>query len=72
MGTLVITQEGDKLLALDPGGQRVELVPEAAADKFVAQPVGAAVSFERDAGGKVVAISVTLPNGNVIRGRKSP
>jgi tricorn protease len=72
MGTLVITQEGDKLLALDPGGQRVELVPESAADKFVAQPVGAAVSFERDAGGKVVAISVTMPNGNVIRGRKTP
>ena len=68
---LVITQEGDKLLALDPGGQRVELVPEATADKFMAQPVGAAVSFERDAGGKVVAINVTMPNGNVIKGRKS-
>ena len=71
MGMLVITQEGDKLLALDPGGQRVELVPEATADKFMAQPVGASVSFERDAGGKVVAINVTLPNGNVIKGRKS-
>ncbi|HEU4836930.1 MAG TPA: PDZ domain-containing protein [Pyrinomonadaceae bacterium] len=71
MGTLVIKQEGDKLFALDPGGQRIELVPEATADKFVAQPVGGSVSFERDAANKVVAIVVTLPNGRVIKGRKT-
>jgi tricorn protease len=71
MGTLVIRQEGDKLFALDPGGQRIELVPEAAADKFLAQPVGGSVSFERDAANKVVAITVTLPNGRVIKARKT-
>jgi hypothetical protein len=71
MGTLVIRQEGDKLFALDPGGQRIELVPDAAADKFLAQPVGGSVSFERDAANKVIAIVVTLPNGRVIRGKKT-
>ena len=71
LGNLVVRQEGDKLFAFDPGGQRIELVPETTADKFVAQPVGANVSFERDPGGKVTAIIITLPNGNVIRGRKT-
>jgi hypothetical protein len=72
MGTLVIRQEGDKLFAFDPGGQRIELVPDATADKFQAQPVGGTVSFERDAAtNKVVAIIVTLPNGRVIKARKT-
>src|SRR5687767_12675420 len=31
MGVLVIRQEGDKLIAIDPGGGRVELAPEATA-----------------------------------------
>ena|GEM_PF-9902 len=72
LGNLVIRQEGEKLFALDPGGQRIELVPDATtADKFVPQPVGGSVSFERDAAGKVTGIVVTLPNGNVIRARKT-
>jgi tricorn protease len=71
MGTLVIRQEGDKLFALDPGGQRIELVPDATGDKFQAQPVGGSVSFERDAANKVVAIIVTLPNGRVIKAMKT-
>ena len=71
LGNLVIRQEGEKLFALDPGGQRIELVPDATADKFMAQPVGGTVSFERDAAGKVTGIVVTLPNGNVIRARKT-
>ena len=71
MGVLVVSQEGEKLFALDPGGQRIELVPEAAVDKFIAQPVGTPVTFERDATGKVTAIIVTLPDGRNIRGRKA-
>src|ERR1044072_7351025 len=67
MGVLVVRQEGEKLFALDPRGQRIELVPEVTADKFVAQPVGNAVSFERDAGGKVTAIIVTFPDGRVVK-----
>jgi tricorn protease len=70
MGMLVIRQEGDKLLAIDPGGGRVELVPEATADTFAARPVGGSVKFERDAGGKVTGIIVTLPDGRTVKGRK--
>lgn len=71
MGVLVVRQEGDKLFAVPPSGERVELVPETTGDKFMAQPVGGSVSFERDAAGKVVAIIVTLPNGRVIKARKT-
>ena len=69
MGVLVIRQEGEKLLAIDPGGGRVELVPEAAPDKFTPS-AGGAVTFERDAAGKVTGITVTLPNGQIIKARK--
>ena len=72
LGVLVIRQEGDKLFALDPGGQRIELVPDATVDKFLAQPVGGSASFERDTGGKVTAIVVTLPDGRQVRGRRVP
>ncbi len=72
LGNLVVRQEGEKLFALDPGGQRIELVPDTTtADKFVPQPVGGTVSFERDAAGKVTGIVITLPNGNVIRAKKT-
>jgi len=71
MGVLVVKQEGEKLFAFDPRGQRIELVPEATADKFMAQPVGNSVSFERDTGGKVTAIIVTLPDGRTIKARKA-
>ena len=70
MGVLVIRQEGEKLLAIDPGGGRIELVPEATTDTFTPAVVGGKVSFERDAAGKVTGIVVTLPNGPTIKGRK--
>ena len=70
MGVLVIKQEGEKLVGIDPGGGRVELVPEATADTFAARPVGGSVKFERDAGGKVTGVVVTLPDGRTVKGRK--
>ncbi|HYK20954.1 MAG TPA: hypothetical protein VEV42_09480, partial [Pyrinomonadaceae bacterium] len=70
MGVLVVRQEGEKLFAVPPGGERVELVPDASGEKFSAQPVGGFVSFERDPAGKVTAIVVTLPNGRVIKGER--
>jgi hypothetical protein len=70
MGVLVIRQEGDKLVGIDPGGGRVELVPEDTADTFAARPVGGSVKFERDADGKVTGITVTFPNGRTVKGRK--
>jgi tricorn protease len=69
MGVLVVKQEGEKLVAIDPGGGRVELVPEATPDKF-RPAVGGGVTFERDAAGKVTGITVTLPDGRTIKARK--
>jgi hypothetical protein len=71
MGVLVVRREGEKLFAVAPGGERIELVPDTTADKFIPQPDGGSVSFERDSGGKVTAIIVTLPNGRVIKARKT-
>jgi tricorn protease len=71
IGILVVKQEGDKLFAQPPRGEPVELVPDATPDKFIPQPVGGSVSFERDAAGKVTAIILTLPNGRVVKGRKT-
>jgi hypothetical protein len=68
---LVVRQEGEKLFAFDPSGRRIELVPESTADKFTAQPIGNAVSFERDATGKVTAIIVTFPDGRTVRAKKA-
>lgn len=71
-GVLVVRQEGEKLYALGPGGDRMELVPESAADKFTAQPVGAAVRFERGGAGSIIAINVVLPNGREVKGNRTP
>jgi hypothetical protein len=70
MGTLIVRQEGEKLFAVPPSGERVELVPDATADKFQAQPVGGSVTFERGEANRVVAIVITFPNGRVIKARK--
>lgn len=71
MGVLVVKQEGDKLWAMPSTGERVELVPEPTPDNFLGQPVGAPVRFERDAAGKVVAITVVLPGGREVRAKKA-
>jgi hypothetical protein len=69
MGVLVIRQEGEKLLGIDPGGGRVELTPEATPDKFTVS-AGGGVIFERDPAGKVTGVTVTLPDGRTIKARK--
>ena len=71
MGVLVVRQEGEKLYAVPPNGQTVELVPDATVDKFAAQAVGASVRFERDTSGKVIGIAITMPDGHEVKGRKS-
>jgi hypothetical protein len=71
MGVLVVRQEGEKLWATAPNSERIELVPETGADRFIAQPVGAAVAFERDSAGKVVGIIVHLPGGREVKGKKT-
>lgn len=71
LGVLTVRQEGDKLFAIPPSGERVELVPETTADKFLVQPVGGNVSFERNDAGNVTGIVVTFPDGRIVKGRKT-
>ena len=71
MGVLVLRQEGEKLIATAPGGERVELTAAATADTFNAQSVGATIRFERDAAGAVTAITVTMADGREIKGKKT-
>ena len=71
MGVLVLKQEGEKLIATAPGGERVELTAAATADTFNAQSVGATIRFERDAAGAVTAISITMADGREIKGKKT-
>jgi len=71
MGLIVFKQEGDKLFG-DAGSERVELVPDTTSpDKFSAQPVGATVTFDRDANGKIIGITLLMPNGKEMKGKKA-
>ena len=70
MGVITFSQEGEKLIGL-AGGERIELVPETGAkDKFAAQAASVTVTFERDAGGKIVGVTVVIPSGRELKGRK--
>jgi tricorn protease len=70
MGVITFSQEGDKLIGL-AGGERIELSADAAAkDKFTAQGASVVVTFERDASGKIVGVTVVIPSGREIKGKK--
>ena len=64
-------QEGDKFVGIAPNGERIELVPDAAAkDKFAAQTASVQLTFERDASGKVVGLTLIIPSGQELKGKK--
>lgn len=70
MGALTFQQEGEKLIGI-ANGERLELVPDAATkDKFAAQTAAVTVTFERDAAGKVVGVTVIIPSGREVKGKK--
>ena len=49
----------------------IELVPDAAAkDKFIAPAANVTVMFERDAGGKISAVTVVIPSGRELKGKR--
>jgi hypothetical protein len=70
MGVLEIVQEKEKLFAIAPNGDRLELVATSASDKFLGKPIDVPVTFERDSSGRVVGITVILPGGREEKGRK--
>jgi tricorn protease len=70
MGALVFTQEGDKLIGL-AGGERIELFPDASVkDRFAAQTASVVVTFERGADGKISGLTIVIPSGREIKGKK--
>ncbi|HEX8638000.1 MAG TPA: hypothetical protein VF692_08060, partial [Pyrinomonadaceae bacterium] len=70
MGVIVFSQEADKLIGF-AGGERIELAPDATAkDKFAAQTASVNVAFERDAAEKVIGVTVIIPSGGEIKGKK--
>jgi len=71
MGLLTFRQEGDKFVGVSPNGERIELVPDAAAkDKFVAQAENVQLTFERDEGGKAVSLTIIIPSGREMKGKR--
>ncbi|MDQ3181578.1 MAG: hypothetical protein M3Q33_13785, partial [Acidobacteriota bacterium] len=70
MGVVSFSQEGEKLIGL-AGGERIELSPDAAVkDKFIAQTASVTVTFERDTNGKIIGVTVIIPSGREVKGKK--
>ncbi|HEY0461983.1 MAG TPA: PDZ domain-containing protein [Pyrinomonadaceae bacterium] len=70
MGVITFSQEGEKLIGL-AGGERIELSADASVkDKFSAQTASVTVTFERDAGGKISGLTIVIPSGRELKGRK--
>jgi hypothetical protein len=71
MGLLTFQQEGEKLIGVSPEGERIELAPIASAkDKFAAQTASVQLTFERDASGKVVGLTLIIPSGRELKGKR--
>ena len=71
MGAVTFRQEGEKLIGVAPNGDRIELAPDAAVkDKFAAQTASVQLAFERDAAGKVVGLTLIIPSGQELKGKK--
>ncbi len=70
MGVVSFSQEGEKLIGL-AGGERIELTPDASVkDKFTAQTASVTVTFECDASGKITGVTVIIPSGRELKGKK--
>ncbi len=72
MGLLTFGQEGEKFVGVSPEGERIELVPDAGAvkDKFAAPTASVQLTFERDASGKVTGLTMIIPSGRELKGKK--
>jgi tricorn protease len=71
MGAVTFQQEGDKFVGVAPSGERIELVPDASAkDKFAAKTASIQLTFERDGNGKVVSLTLIIPSGQELKGKR--
>ena len=65
---LRVYASGPKIMVQGTGQAPQEVTPFNK-DIFVTEPIGAEVAFERDAGGKVIALTLN-PRGQVLRGER--
>jgi serine-type D-Ala-D-Ala carboxypeptidase/endopeptidase len=65
---LRVYASGRKLMVQGTGQVALEAAPFSK-DTFVTEPLGAEVAFERDAGGKVIAVTLNT-RGQVLRGER--
>jgi hypothetical protein len=71
MGAVTFRQEGEKFVGVSPNGERLELAPDAEVkDKFAAQTASVQLTFERDANGKVVGLTLIIPSGQELKGKR--
>ncbi|MCA1636848.1 MAG: hypothetical protein LC768_00670 [Acidobacteria bacterium] len=71
MGVLTFRQEGDKFVGVADNGERIELVPDMTVkDKFAAQMASVQLAFERDASGKVTGLTIIIPSGRELKGKR--
>ncbi|MDQ3750252.1 MAG: hypothetical protein M3367_14755, partial [Acidobacteriota bacterium] len=61
---------GEKFVGVAPNGERIELAPDAAKDKFAAQTASVQLTFERDASGKVTGLTIIIPSGKELKGKR--
>jgi hypothetical protein len=71
MGDLVVTLDGEKLMAkFASEPEKCELLRESEGSYFIRGPAGVQLAFERDPGGEVKQVKVTVRGRDVI-GKKS-
>ena len=71
MGAVTFQQEGDKFVGLAPNGERTELAQNATIkDKFAAQTANVQLTFERDSTGKVIGLTLIIPSGQELKGKR--
>ena len=71
MGAISFRQEAERFVGIAPNGERIELVPDSATkDKFAAQTASILLTFECDANGKVNGLTLIIPSGQELKGKK--
>jgi tricorn protease len=71
MGIVTFQQEGDKFIGIAGNNERIEFSPDSTIkDKFVGQTASVQLTFERDASGKVTGLTIIIPSGREMKGKR--
>jgi hypothetical protein len=71
MGIVTFQQEGDKFIGIAGNNERIEFASDSAIkDKFAGQTASVQLTFERDASGKVTGLTIIIPSGREMKGKR--